>query len=352
MKMFSSFIVCMLLSLHCGFYADDMENAKNQNSPVSFEGAIMISEDFGKTWQTRTSDLPDDFTAASVHTAGNYLYAGSSFGELYTLQYPDFTTAVKENTISALLSLKPKDFHRVSAMFTCPSGQYIYTDGTGLFHKKIGTSFWQPINTPDGNFHFSEIREDEKGNLYLVARTGVYRSDNYGASWEKIFHYGFAHNLIAGKDSLWVNGIQGLYLSVDEGKSWVMNQSITRMTGDHANSNSWFFEENNNLYFLKKRVYSPYNTDTGNILLLSKDKGESWQKHPANAFLKNQDDLFSLLFYKDTLFFTTRQGLMSLSADGRILTRIITFPDKEGKYACKVVRVGDTLVCVKIMAGC
>ncbi|MBK8621348.1 MAG: hypothetical protein IPN79_06190 [Saprospiraceae bacterium] len=86
----------------------------------------------------------------------------------------------KENTLTAFPSVEPKDHHSVFGIFNGPSGQYVYINGTGIFHKKLNAGYWEPIPVPEGVNYLVQVKEDDKNNLYIATPFGVYHTANKG----------------------------------------------------------------------------------------------------------------------------------------------------------------------------
>lgn len=328
----------------------------NQSDPKTvvpaFEGLIMTSADAGKTWQPKPTRLPGDFEAVAIHVDQNSVYIGGDYGQMYGFHAPTYHCMATEDLLSSFPAITPAGMHRVSGIFSCPSGLYAGVHGVGLFLKKHGTSFWQPITIPDYIFHVQEVHEDQAGNLYIVTQYGVYRSENQGGDWEKIFKDGFAHNLMLMNDTLVVNGILGLHISADQGKTWTTAQSLSALTGDVKNNYSNLFREGNTLYMLKKMEYSEFGTGRKNQLVYSTDRGQSWQKHPADTFLHEQKDIFSLVSFQGNWYCSTRQGVFSSWDNGATWKLVLSMPGENSNNVLQVVPVGDQLVAIRTMAGC
>ena len=352
MKIVGLLLVASTIIPSAIFFPEKVNPSDPKTAVTSFEGAIMTSDDAGKTWQPIKTRLDDNFEAVSIHTDKNSVYIGGDYGNLYGFHAPTYHCMATDQLLTSLPAITPNENHRVSGIFSGPSGLYAGVHGVGLFVKKVGTSFWQPITIPDYIFHVQEVHEDQAGNLYLVTQYGVYRSQNQGGDWEKIFKDGFAHNLIVMDDLLVVNGILGLHISTDQGRTWRTPPSLSALTGDVKNNYSDFFIENNTWYMLKKMEYSEYGTGTKNQLVYSTDRGQSWKKHPADTFLKKQKDIYSLVPFQGSWYCSTREGVFSSLDNGTTWKLVLAIPGENPNNVLQVVPVGDQLVAVRTMAGC
>ena len=96
-----------------------------------------------------------------------------------------------------------------------------------------------PFSTPEGTQNVHQLMEDEDGNTYIVCPYGVYKTPDQSATWERIFKYGFANNMVKIADNILVNGVLGLHKTEDYGKTWnkiaikdwnIMNENDTEIS--------------------------------------------------------------------------------------------------------------------------
>ena len=352
MKILSSIIVGVLLFHSCSFQSQETDPMKDLNPVVGFTGNIMVSDDGGKTWQPASPDLPENFVPISVNYDNNNVILGSNYGDIYKLNRSDLSKTEKENTLTAFPSVEPKDHHSVFGIFNGPSGQYVYINGTGIFHKKLNAGYWEPIPVPEGVNYLVQVKEDDKNNLYIATPFGVYHTTNKGKSCDRIFDLGFAHNIIVYQDRLIVNGINGVYLSYDGGKTWKVNSSLNNQTNDNKNGNSTMYQDGDNLLIVKKLASMVYDLGTEYVLYHSNDRGETWSKHPSNTFLKSERDIYSMTLDKNKIFCSINQGLMSSEDNGKTWTKVLSFPEDKNNYGYRVFHDGEKVICVRMFVGC
>ncbi|MBK6363064.1 MAG: hypothetical protein IPF52_05980 [Saprospiraceae bacterium] len=352
MKIFGSIILAVVLFHSCSFQSQETDPVKDENPVIGFTGNIMVSDDGGKTWHTANPELPENFVPISVNYDENNVILGSNYGDIYKLNRGDLSKSEKENTLTAMPSVEPKDYHSVTGIFNGPSGQYVYINGTGIFHKKHNVGFWEPIPVPEGVYYVGQVKEDDKNNIYIATPYGVYHTVNKGETWDKIFKYGFAHSIIVYPDRLIVNGINGVYLSDDAGKTWTVNTSLNIQTNDNKNGNSTIYQDGDNLLIVKKLASSAYDTGTEYVLYHSNDRGVTWAKHPSNDFLQDERDIYSMTLNKNKLFCSINQGLMSSEDNGKTWTKVLSFPEDKNNYGYRIFEAGEKLICVKMFMGC
>lgn len=353
MKILSSITVGILLFHSCSFQSQETDPVKDLNPIVGFTGNIMVSDDGGKTWNPASPDLPENFVPISVNYDDNNIILGSNYGDIYKLNRGDLSGLEKENSMTAFPSLEPKDHHSVSGIFNGPTGQYIYTNGAGIFYKKQNAvGYWEPIPLPEGINFVAQLKEDDKNNLYITTPYGVYHSANKGKSWDRIFELGFAHNVIVYEDRLIVNGIHGVYFSYDGGKTWKVNTDLNIRTNDNQNDNSTIYQDGDNLLFVKKLAGLMYDFGTEYVIYHSNDRGVTWSKHPSGNFLKNERDIYSMTFDKNKLFCSINQGVISSEDDGKTWTKVLRFPEDKNNYGYRVFNAGDKMICVRMFVGC
>lgn len=353
MKILSSIIVGILLFHSCSFQSQEPDPVKETNPIVGFTGNIMVSDDGGKTWQPASPDLPENFVPISVNYDDNNIILGSNYGDIYKLNRSDLSGLEKENTMTAFPSLEPKDHHSVSGIFNGPSGQYIYINGAGIFFKKQNAvGYWEPIPLPEGINFVAQVKEDDKNNLYIATPYGVYHTANKGKSWDRIFDMGFAHNVIVYEDRLIVNGIHGVYLSYDGGKTWTVNSDLNIRTNDNKNGNSTLYQDGDNLLIVKKLAGMMYDFGTEYVIYHSNDRGETWSKHTSGNFLNNERDIYSMTLDKNKIFCSINQGLMRSEDNGKTWTKVLRFPEDNNNYGYRVFNAGDKMICVRMFMGC
>lgn len=352
MKILSSIIVGILLFHSCSFQSQETDPVKDLNPVVGFTGNIMVSDDGGKTWNPASPDLPENFVPISVNYDDNNVILGSNYGDIYKLDPNDLSKTEKENTLTAFPSVVPKDHHSVFGIFNGPSGQYVYINGTGIFHKKRNAGYWEPIPVPEGVNYLVQVKEDDKNNLYIATPFGVYHTANKGKSWDRIFDLGFAHNIIVYQDRLIVNGINGVYLSYDGGKTWTVNSSLNNQTNDNKNGNSTMYQDGDNLLIVKKLASMVYDLGTEYVLYYSNDRGVTWSKHPSNTFLKGERDIYSMTLDKNKIFCSINQGLMSSEDNGKTWIKVMSFPEDKNNYGYRVFNAGEKVICVRMFMGC
>jgi photosystem II stability/assembly factor-like uncharacterized protein len=197
-----------------------------------------------------------------------------------------------------------------------------------------------------------QVKEDDKKNLYIATPFGVYHTANKGKSWDRIFDLGFAHNIIVYQDRLIVNGIHGVHLSYDGGKTWTVNSSLNIQSNDNKNGNSTIYQDGDNLLMVKKLASMVYDLGTENVIYHSNDRGVTWTKHPSGNFLQGEKDIYSMILDKNKLICSLQQGLMSSEDNGKTWTKVMSFPDDKNNYGYRVFNAGDKMICVRMFIGC
>lgn len=352
MKVLSSILFGILLFHGCSFQSQEPDLIRPEKSVTSFTGNVMISKDGGKTWLPVNTNLPADFVPFSAHADNNDLLLGSNYGELFSINTNELKSTKKESAMSAFPNIEPKQHHSVSGIFESHSGQYIYVNATGIFHKKQNAGFWQPIPLPDGINYVSQVKEDDKNNLYIATPFGVYHTSNNGKNWDRIFDLGFVHDLIVYDDRLVVNGIHGVYLSNDGGYTWKVNSDLNILTNDNKNGNSKMIQDGDNLMIIKKLADPVYLNGSKNVIFHSADRGETWKKHISNDFFKAEKEIFSMLVDQQHIISSIKQGLISSEDNGKTWSKVLRFQEEKDNYSYQIIKTGDTIYCIKMFFGC
>ncbi|MBC8181744.1 hypothetical protein H8E88_11545 [candidate division KSB1 bacterium] len=179
---------------------------------------------------------------------------------------------------------------------------------------KVINNFWQPVTEVPGQSIYT-ITSDSDGNLYIGTNIGLYRSSDFGNSWEKISDLHPIQNIyISPYHNIKIIGVSGhfgtfTHYSIDGGSTWLtptisphgsIRQFIMLPTGEIF-AGTWFHDE------------------SAGGLYMSPDTCKTWEfttLGPGFSIkglaLNSNNDLYAALWHRNTdsilLFFSNTQG--------------------------------------------
>ncbi len=143
---------------------------------------LLLSNDDGKTWRARSSDLPGVTRVAELAFFSPILYAGTDRG-LYRLDQskPDSQWQI----VSA--ELPTEEPSAIIAHPHNPQSLYVAFISKGIYRTDDGGTQWQSLNRGEFptrvRFQTLAITTVNAPVLYVGTDRGIYRSEDNGASW-------------------------------------------------------------------------------------------------------------------------------------------------------------------------
>jgi photosystem II stability/assembly factor-like uncharacterized protein len=191
-----------------------------QGHDPSAWGGLFRSRDDGATWMSanRGQYLSGALTLAISPTDPNHLLLGAESG-LFRSRNGGRDWAIEAPTV-----VRGSVF---AASFSADGRRAVISTGLGIFRGEDSNN-WRQVQAPQGAAPARAILSSGKaGNFYLAGWTGLYRSDDLGASWSSaaaglpndvatvlLIVHGLPESLYA--------TVQGqLWASVDGGRSWL-----------------------------------------------------------------------------------------------------------------------------------
>jgi photosystem II stability/assembly factor-like uncharacterized protein len=357
-----SSLLFMLFFSNCVMTDHNTDIIKPSAEPSKFEGKMIISDDFGKTWTSIDHTITNDLEIASVSFDEKNIYIGAEKAEILSIDFKDFNNIKQENTMTAILNKTPEMGNRVYAIFSCPSGQYAFTANAGLSKKANNGTIWQPISLPVGVYDLNGVVEDTNGNTFISTSFGIYRTDQIAKNWVKVYNYGLTKQMFIANDKIIVNGLNGIYQSENGGKDWSPIANFNEKFGINSNTTTTtLFQNGENLYVFGKNednMNSAIQNGTliqhldGNKLLFSKDFGATWASHPAEHYLKGQNNVQSIAIDGDKIYCIVGTELIYSKDNGSNWETILTMEKKEQNESFRLFVAEGRLICFKTLAGC
>lgn len=353
MKVLSfSLALCLMAFCISGFYSREKATISKSSKSFSFQGNVMVTNDLGKSWYSMDSHLPKDLDMFSFDSDGKHIFIGSDHAQLVTVHLDDFKKISRENLMNAVINETPIKENKVFGVFSCPSGLYTFVYGQGLFKKTKNTTLWQPISIPEGINGVSQVVEDTNGNVYLACQYGVYRYKKPNKSWDRIFQYGFANEIMLLSDRILVNGINGLYASEDDGQSWKHYDDLHRQFGVVNSGNMSLIKAGDQIFILSKSENSILSAISENKLLYSNDHGKTWNDHAASTFLSKQNNVRSIWSRDNKLFCVIQDAVMTSEDNGISWNHVLSMPKADKNKSIQLMFTSDKIIAFKVDTGC
>ncbi len=189
-------------------------------------------------------------------------------------------------------------------------------DGGGLFISRDGGKSWQrSIGQPDSLRIYNGLVVDptEPNRIFWGAcgnDGGVYRSEDYGRTWKKVFSESrWIFDLAISKTGIvYAAGTSGkpvLYASYNKGKSWKLLKSFKESESCEA---ICINPEDEKQIFMGIVNWNGY---SGGKILYSKDEGKNWRditdtlppsNGPATLVVNSQEEMLYVLLYAGSVY--------------------------------------------------
>jgi photosystem II stability/assembly factor-like uncharacterized protein len=190
-----------------------------------YNDGLLVSKDFGETWEQFTLGLPAMPDIKSVLINGNDLFIAESRGGVYKLTY------IQEYPYHLFISKNKGIAGDVKSLVT--SGNYMFAAcfGGGVYRSNDNAENWFSVNVGLGNLKVNSI-SIVGNNIYAGTTTGIFHSTDNGDNWNQ------KENWL--KDQVILNVVQqnnyvyagteknGVFVSSDYGDTW--NQENTGMS--------------------------------------------------------------------------------------------------------------------------
>ncbi len=156
----------------------------------SYQPAVSLSTDSGKTWQPSSNGLPADCAVKSFGAIGTILFAGTSSGtQAYGIYRSTdsgkswnpvnngLTGNWTGNTCFSLVSIGTNLFASMEQV------TFLYGDTDRVYRSTDSGGSWVEINTGIDSSTVAGYMTVVGTNLFAATGQGVYRSADSGASW-------------------------------------------------------------------------------------------------------------------------------------------------------------------------
>jgi photosystem II stability/assembly factor-like uncharacterized protein len=234
-----------------------------QSHDPSAWGGLFRSRDHGATWVSanRGQVVAGAIALAISPTDVDHLLLGAESGLLRSRNGGrDWTIEAPAVVLGPVFALA----------FAADGQRALVSTGLGIFAREAGNS-WRQASAPQGATPARAIvRSGEAGRVYLAGWTGLYRSDDWGASWSSASG-GLPHETATAvlvvhrtPETLYATVEGGIWASVDGARTWASRGGIFATSVDALAVDSKH----------PTRLWAA----GGDRLFSSDDSGASWQR--------------------------------------------------------------------------
>lgn len=192
---------------------EDSTQQTKRDKPVT-ANIIFKLEDGGQTWQDISEGLPENLQPDGIprdgflaNDQGIYLRAGHA---LYQ----------REPNSAAPFWKKEPFPDQQSGIVAGKTGMLAFNYGGQFLQKANGASLWTPVYA---DFKGKSVRTvSEIGdNVFIGCDWGLYKSNDEGKNWERVYDGGWVMKLVASDGVLLATSQTGIIRSTDDGQTWV-----------------------------------------------------------------------------------------------------------------------------------
>jgi photosystem II stability/assembly factor-like uncharacterized protein len=278
-----------------------------QSHDPSAWGGLFRSRDHGATWVSanRGQVVTGAIALAISPIDVNHLLLGAESGLLRSRNGGrDWTIEAPAVVVGPVFALA----------FAADGPRALVSTGLGIFGGEAGNS-WRLALSPQGATPARAIvRSGEAGRVYLAGWTGLYRSDDWGASWSSAGG-GLPHEtatallVVHGSPETLYAIIQGgIWASVDGARTWASRGGIFPTSVDALAVDSKY----------PTRLWAA----GGDRLFRSDDGGANWQR-VGRALPEPNTTVRGIAASEEQIVVTTDRGLYRTVAGGESWTMVV-----------------------------
>jgi hypothetical protein len=259
----------------------------------------------------------------------------------------------KESLAEALSQHTSKTDNSILGIYSTQPALYVFVVQDGLYKMQRNSRTWAAVEMPLGVFGINDVEEDESGNIYLANETGVYVSADGGQNWKLHFRQGWISSLEVQDGAIIAGGKNGVYRSDDGGVNWTSLPIQQEMA-------FLFVKEGPPTYKVMcsgetlTAIRSESNDMKGRPgkFQISTDGGLNWQIHPADSYLKNLEDISSILLHEGKIFCSYKGFVICSEDNGNTWKTILQSKNSEPGMSLMLYLSGGVLYCTEGVFGC
>lgn len=313
----------------------------------------MQSADLGQTWTDIGQGLPEDTRPFAISIADNETYLGYEKDRLFSLNGAPVQSWKNEHIEAVLSQHATKTDNPILGIYATKTALYVFVAHDGLYRMQRNSRSWTAVKMPVGVFGINDVEEDESGNIYLSNETGVYVSVDGGQNWKLNFRQGWIGSLEIHKNAIIAGGKNGVYRSEDGGVNWARSPI-------HQETAFLFVKEGEPSYKVMRseqaltaiRSEGPSVKGAPGKFQISTDGGLHWQIPIADSYLRNQEDISSILLYEGKIFCSYKEFVICSEDNGRTWKTLLKSEKAEPGAVLVLYISSGILYCTEGIAGC
>lgn len=293
------------------------------------------SSDGGQTWQNFTYGLPENMETGLVGTnnADVFLSADNTFYR------------INSNDPAAVWTQDQMINEAISGIFPGSTGAYISSMGVGFYREIAGADVWVAGHNalPDKSVRY--LLEAPDNTLFVVCNSGIYKTDNGGKKWKKVFSGEDVFGLASAGERLFAGAGRGLLCSTDNGETWefVLREGNPVIQVQPAG--------NGIIVICNVKNGTPWRTGimdgSHNQMMFSADAGKTWQDLGQN--LPQDSNIRSVTSWGKYLYCSLESGVFRSGDQGATWQSVL--PASTNRYYTILVS-GASLIAVSTSDGC
>lgn len=201
-----------------------IENDQNGNLFVAIWGyGLFCSTNHGSSWTLCNEGLTNKYINSIFINNLDHLFIGSNGGGFF-YSANSGKTWTQSNTGIINTSVFAISINKNGYLFA-GTGHYVsnyFYEGSGLFRSTNQGQSWNNLNNGLESVWIHSIIYDSSDNYFVGASDGVYKSIDFGNTWNQTLTQSTGINALAisPKQIIYAGSYRGVFCSSDKGKTW------------------------------------------------------------------------------------------------------------------------------------
>ncbi|MBK6949966.1 MAG: exo-alpha-sialidase [Haliscomenobacter sp.] len=312
--------------------------------PKPEEEILQQSADGGQSWVEVSAGLPGKLQPFDFYAEGNEWWLAAAEG-LYRGRMVSGQPVWEKD----LLIGSP-----ITDIYSGKSGLLVLDGRNGLVHRQSATGLWRSLSQGLNGQGIHSVAETQGGALFVGCDKGIYRSADYGKTWEQVFTSvsGAITKLVEINGVLIAGGNRGVMRSTDNGAhwDWVLTNGGPQwdwsLKGGHAVHIGMLGD--NMAAILGAETQ--FGRQPRNRVFISSDQGATWEALNGGKLPTALNSMYDIEQAGEYLFSTSDAGVFR-SADQGKTWELIQPLDAGSATFIRLTASGNRIFALRIM-GC